>query len=113
MAFIIGTILALIFLEGPWQWVAIAFVASIELFEISIWLKWRKVRATTGRESFVGLKGKTLSECRPEGQVRVKGQTWKAYCKAGIDSGQEIVVEGVEGLRLTVAPVEAPAPESV
>lgn len=103
MALIIGTAIAIVFFDGIWRIVIIATVALIELAEIAVWLKWRKVKATTGAEGIVGMKGIALGECRPEGQVQVKGQIWKALCLEGADEGDEIVVESVEGLRLTVA----------
>jgi membrane-bound serine protease (ClpP class) len=103
MALIIGTAIAVIFFDGILRVVIIAAVALIEIAEIGVWLKWRKVRATTGAEGIIGMKGITLSECRPEGQVQVKGQIWKALCPEGAGEGDEIVVESVDGLRLTVA----------
>ena len=103
MAFIIGTVLALAFLDGIWRVLAIAAVAMVELFEIFIWLRWRKVRSTTGSESLVGMTGQVLSDCRPEGQIKIKGQIWKAHCKEGAATGEEVVVEDVDGLRLNVS----------
>ena len=104
MAFIIGTAFALIFLDGIWRVLVIGGVALIELAEIAVWLRWRTVRATTGAEGIIGMKGTALSDCRPEGQVRVKGQIWKAECLAGADEGDPIEVEAVQGLRLIVRP---------
>src|SRR5687768_2885578 len=103
MAFIIGTTLALVFLEGFWRFAAIAAVAGIELAEIFVWLRWRKVRSTTGAEGLVGMKGRALTDCRPEGQVSVKGQIWKATATTGVSAGEDIVVRAVHGLQLTVA----------
>jgi membrane protein implicated in regulation of membrane protease activity len=103
MAFIIGTAVALLFLDGIWRILVIAGVALIELAEIGVWLRWRKVKATTGAEGIIGMKGIVLTPCRPEGQVRVKGQIWRAECVEGADEGDEVVVEKITGLRLIVA----------
>ena len=104
MAFIIGTLLAITFLDGVWRVLAIAAVAMIELFEIFIWLRWRKVKSTTGAEGLVGMNGQALSDCRPEGQIKIKGQIWKAHCKEGVAEGEDVVVQDVNGLRLRVTP---------
>ena len=103
MAFIIGTALALLFLDGVWRVLVIVAVALIELFEIFVWLRWRKVKSTTGTESLVGMKGQVVTECRPEGQIKIKGQIWKAHCRDGAATGDEVVVDKVDGLRLLVS----------
>lgn len=108
MALVVGTAIAVIFFDGIWRVLIIGSVALIELAEIGIWLKWRKVRSTMGAEGIVGMKGTALSECRPDGQVRVKGQIWTATCPGGADEGDDVVVESVDGLRLTVARTERP-----
>ena len=102
MALVIGTAIAVIFFDGIWRVLIIGAVALIEVVEVGIWLKWRKVRATTGAEGIVGMKGTALTKCRPDGQVRVKGQIWNATCREGADKGDDVVVESLSGLRLTV-----------
>ena len=103
MAFVIGTVLALIFLDGIPRVAVIGAVVLIELAEISVWLKWRKVRSITGAESFAGSKGVVVTDCDPEGQVRVKGQIWKAHCPEGAVVGDAIEVIRIDGLKLEVA----------
>ena len=103
MAFVIGTTLALIFLDGWMRFAAIALVVGIEVVEIFIWLRWRKVKATTGIEGIVGQRGRVLSDLDPTGQVRVKGQIWKATSTSPAVAGEDVVVESVEGLELKVA----------
>ena len=104
MALIIGTVLALFFLDG---WLRIAVIGGavlIEVFEIFVWLRWRNVRSTTGAESLVGLTAEVISDCNPRGQVRVKGQIWSAECAAGAVIGDHVTVEAVNGLTLSVTP---------
>jgi membrane-bound serine protease (ClpP class) len=102
VSLIIGTTLAFLFLDSPWRWIVIAVLAAVEGFEILLWLRLRRVRSLTGPEGIVGSKGRALSDCDPEGQVRVRGQIWKATCPAGAAAGDDVVVEGSEGLRLKV-----------
>ena len=102
MSFIIGTTLAFLFLDSPWRWIVIAVLAAVEGFEMLLWLRLRRLRSLAGPEGIVGSKGRALSDCDPEGQVRVRGQIWKATCPAGAEAGDDVVVEGSEGLRLKV-----------
>lgn len=102
MAFVIGTIIAVVFLDGIARIGVIAAVALIEFAEIGVWLKWRKVRSITGAESFAGAPGVVVTDCDPDGQVRVKGQIWKAHCVEGAAVGDPIEVTGIDGIRLEV-----------
>src|SRR3990170_2843304 len=99
MSFIIGTVIAILFLDGVWRIVLIAAVALLELAEIGLWLKWRNVTSSTGAESLVGMPGVALSDCKPDGQVKVKGQIWKARCDEGVAAGEGVSVVAVDGLR--------------
>jgi membrane protein implicated in regulation of membrane protease activity len=104
MSLVIGTILSFVFLDPPWEWLALIPLALWELFEIYIWMKWRKIRSITGPEAFIGSVGRAVTDCRPEGQVRVKGALWRAHCPQGVDAGDHIVVEARDGMMLTVRP---------
>ena len=102
MGFVIGTILAFVFLEGIWRALVIVGAFAWEVFEIAIWLRWRKRRSITGAEAMVGATGTALTDCKPDGQVSVRGQIWKAHASPGVVAGDDIVVDAVEGLRLDV-----------
>jgi membrane-bound ClpP family serine protease len=104
MSFAIGTALAFIFLDPPWRWIVIAALAAIEAFEILLWLRLRRLRAMTGAEAMLGSTGRALTDCEPEGQVRVRGQIWKATCAEGARAGDDVIVTAVSGLRLEVRP---------
>ncbi|MGH2775331.1 MAG: NfeD family protein [Actinomycetota bacterium] len=100
----VGIILAVIFLDGWWRIAAIAGLLVFEVIEISIWLRWRKRRSTTGAETMVGERGVAVTDCRPVGQVRLRGQLWSATCPRGVGSGEPVVVAAVRGVRLEVEP---------
>ena len=104
MGLVIGTILSFMFLDPPWRYLVIIPLAAWEAFEVMLWLKWRRVKSITGVEAFVGATGRAITDCRPEGQVRVRGAVWRARCPQGVDAGDHIVVESLDGLVLTVAP---------
>jgi membrane-bound serine protease (ClpP class) len=78
---------------------------AIELGEAGFWIRLsQRRRPAIGAESLVGAEGVATRECRPRGQVRVKGELWQAMCPEGADAGDAVVVEGVSGLTLEVRP---------
>jgi len=84
----------------------------VELGEIPFWIRFsRRRRAQAGAEALVGAEGVGVSDCRPVGQVRVRGELWSARCSDGVSAGEPIVVEAVAGLTLEVRrkPVAATA----
>ncbi|HJR45621.1 MAG TPA: NfeD family protein [Actinomycetota bacterium] len=99
---VIGAILAYFFLEGWVRIAVIGFLLLTDVVEIIIWLRWRKRKSITGAEGMIGTPGTAVTDCHPEGRVKVMGQIWKARCAEGADSGDEIEVTGVEGLSLNV-----------
>jgi membrane protein implicated in regulation of membrane protease activity len=107
---IIGATLAFVFLDPPWRYLVIAALLLIDVAEIFIWLRWRKRKSITGVENIVDARGEVVSDCTPDGQVKVRGQIWSATCAEGARAGDAIVVTEVSGIRLTVA--RAPAPSA-
>lgn len=103
MSLIVGTTLAFLFLEWPWRGVVVLGLLFVEGAEIWLWLKLRKVPATTGAEAMVGAHGRAVTDCIPDGQVRVKGQLWRARCPTGVRAGDHITVIALRGLELEVA----------
>lgn len=110
MTTVIGAILAFVFLDSPWRYLVIAALLLIDVAEIFIWLKWRKRKSMTGVDNIVGARGEVVSDCTPEGQVKVRGQIWSARCAEGARAGDAILVTEVNGIRLTVARAPAPSP---
>jgi membrane-bound serine protease (ClpP class) len=85
--------------------VAIIVGMTIELGEAAFWIRVSGRRQPAiGAEALVGAEGVAMTECRPEGQVRVRGERWQAVCSEGADPGDAVVVEGVSGLTLQVRP---------
>jgi membrane-bound serine protease (ClpP class) len=76
---------------------------AIELGEAGFWIRLsRRRRPAIGAEALVGAEGVATSDCRPQGQVRVRGELWQAVCAGGVDAGEAVLVEGVSGLTLQV-----------
>jgi membrane-bound serine protease (ClpP class) len=60
----------------------------------------------TGSEEMVGAHGTVRSRLDPVGHVFVKGALWRAHTadERPLEVGEEVTVEAVEGLTLTVTP---------
>ena len=85
--------------------VAILVGITIELTEAAFWIRIsRRLRPRVGPEALVDAQGIALSDCRPSGRVRVRGENWRALCPEGVDKGDHVVVLGISGLTLEVRP---------
>ncbi|HEX2428666.1 MAG TPA: NfeD family protein [Gaiellaceae bacterium] len=103
MLFVVGLLLAIFVLPSPWGLVAIGVGAFLDLGETGLFLWWsRRRQAAVGVESLVGRTAVAIGELRPEGQVRVDGEIWRARCERGCDAGSAVVVRSVDGLTLEV-----------
>jgi membrane-bound serine protease (ClpP class) len=98
----IAAILAFFFLDGTLRIVVISVLLLTDVFEIIIWLRWRKRRAATGAEGMIGKVGTALTDLAPEGRVKVLGQIWHAEASHDIQAGEAVEVTGTRGLRLEV-----------
>lgn len=103
MALLVGILLAVFVVDGAWEWVVVGAGAAIELGETAFLFWWSKRRrSVVGAEALVGRAAVVVADCRPEGQVRVAGELWRARCAAGASAGEEVVVAAVDGLVLDV-----------
>jgi membrane protein implicated in regulation of membrane protease activity len=95
-----GAILLAIFvLPSPWGIVAVIAGGVIDIGESLALLKWSKRRrSSVGVETLVGKRAVVLTPT----QVRVQGEIWEARSKRPLTPGEEVLVDGVEGLTLVV-----------
>jgi membrane protein implicated in regulation of membrane protease activity len=111
MSLIIGIILAFAVFDMPWTAVVLGLFLLFDMFEIWIWLRWRKKRALTGPESIIGERGKAVTDIdHDEGRVHLRGQNWKARSGEVIPAGSTVEVMATNDLQLEVRLVETPAP---
>ena len=67
--------------------------------------QFRKPRI--GREEMIGASGRVIKELNPEGQVKIKGELWKARTiENEISKGEKIEVVNMKGLNLMVRQVK-------
>ena len=106
MFFVGSILLALFVLPEPWGLALVAFAAVVEIAETWFLIRLsRRRRIQAGPETMIGARGEALGDCRPDGQVRVRGEIWQARCDAGVAQGDAVRVTGREGLTLVVEPV--------
>ena len=105
MLLVVAVLLAVFVLPGPWNLLAVAAGLVGEVAESVVLLRLsRRRRAAVGAEAMLGEVAIVAAPCRPDGQVRVKGELWRARCAQGAASGEQVRITGIEGLTLLVQP---------
>lgn len=80
------------------------FTGLFFLFALGMVLRTRMKKPTTGREGLIGARGVAVTAIRPgrEGDVRLKGEFWKAASNDEIGKNDKIEVAEVDGLLLKI-----------
>jgi len=98
-----GILLAVFVVPWPWGIATVIGGGALDIAESLILLRWsRRRRAVTGAEALVGRTATVVTACRPDGQVRVAGELWRARSSTGADPADEVVIRAVDGLTLLV-----------
>jgi membrane-bound serine protease (ClpP class) len=82
----------------------------ITAFLMSIAVRARRNKITTGEQGLIGEIGITQTALTPIGKVFVHGELWDAVSPVPIPAGERIVVRQVEGLTLRVEPLGSVSP---
>jgi len=78
-------------------------IAAIFLFVVSAIIRSQRRRPVTGKEGLVGKVALVQTALAPTGMVLVEGEHWTARTEGDrIETGEEVVVTKVEGLKLWV-----------
>lgn len=100
---ILAIVLSVLLIPSPWNVVVVACGAVVEVGEVIWGLRLaRRWRPKTGPEVMIGETADVVIRCQPVGQVRVRGELWKATCLAGAEVGETVRITGLEDLTLTV-----------
>ncbi len=86
-------------------WVILPAVVLTALFFsiiVALAVKAYRRKPATGMEGLVGMEGETRSDVHEKGQVFVHGEIWSAQSESLIRSGEKIIVEKVDGLKLKI-----------
>jgi len=82
-------------------------VGVIAIFLATLVVRARKVHVATGTEGMIGEVGVARTGLEPEGKVFVHGEYWDAESSSPVESGAEVRVVAVEGMKLRVEPKAA------
>jgi membrane-bound serine protease (ClpP class) len=105
LLFVGAVLLALFVVPRPWGLVLVAAAAVVEVGESFFWLHLsRRRRIQMGAETLIGATARVVSDCRPLGQVRLRGELWGARCEAGASAGDTVRIVDRDGLTLLVEP---------
>jgi membrane-bound serine protease (ClpP class) len=111
-AFLFMPLIALLlFLLLPWPY---ALALYIPIASISLLGYWKALQAqrkppAIGERAMIGGRAEVVSSKKGELEVHYRGETWRAVSSQALQGGQEVVIEGIEGLTLRVAPLSQPA----
>lgn len=92
----------------PVDWSLVFGLAFVEmliiLFSAIIVIRYRKIKATTGREAMVGGKATIISWKGKNGIVMIEGETWKAesHTPMELHKNEQVTVSAVDGLTLKI-----------
>jgi membrane-bound serine protease (ClpP class) len=82
----------------------------ITAFLMSIALRARRNKITTGEQGLIGEVGITQTALSPAGKIFVHGELWDAVSPLPIPAGERVVVRQVDGLTLQVEPIASVSP---
>ena len=100
---VVAILLAVFVLPPGWGALLVIGVLVWEFAEKAFWVRLiRRYPVSVGAEALIGLPVTAATVCRPEGRVRLRGESWKARCASGAQPGDTLVVEGVERITLIV-----------
>ena len=91
----------------------VALVAGFLLFWLLSYLvKARRQGAVSGRDRIVGGHAVAIESFVGEGKVWLEGESWSAVSKLPVEKDQVVLVQDLDGLKLTVEPVSEPVTTS-
>jgi membrane protein implicated in regulation of membrane protease activity len=103
MAVIVAVALAIFVLPSPWGIVAVFAGIAIEVAEQVFWFRYQgRQKVRTGVEAHVGELAEVIRALDPEGQVKFRGEVWKARSAEPIPAGESVRIASVDRLTLVV-----------
>ena len=99
----IAVLLAIFIIPDPWRYPVVGLAVLAEAAETFFWIRiLRRRPVTVGAEALLGAMARVIAPCQPIGEVRVRGEVWRARCDEGADVGQQVRVRERDGLTLVV-----------
>jgi membrane-bound serine protease (ClpP class) len=107
MILLTGVALAIFVVPDAWDVPVVIGFGILEVTETVVtWRLSRRGAPKVGTETLIGAEGNAVTDCRPTGTVRIRGEVWQARSDAGVAGGQRVRVLSRDGLTLLVEPVE-------
>ncbi len=85
---------------------AVLVSAAFFVFALTMAIRARLTKPTTGMEGLVGEEGIASTSISPEGKVSIHGEFWNAITDQNIERGDKVRVIGVTNLKLKVKKIE-------
>jgi membrane-bound serine protease (ClpP class) len=108
VAYVIHTGDTAMFFGLPFDWSLLFGLAFLELFILTIAtmvvIRFRKLRASTGKEAMIGQKARIINWSGKSGTVLADGENWKAESDQTLDlqKDETVIVSAVDGLTLKI-----------
>jgi len=101
-----GVLLAVFVVPDAWDVPVVIGFGILEVIETVVtWRLSRRGAPKVGAETLIGALGMAVTDCRPLGTVRIRGEVWQARSDPGVAAGEPVRVHGRERLTLLVEPV--------
>jgi membrane protein implicated in regulation of membrane protease activity len=96
----------ILFLFLSWQVALPLYVAGVI---VSLAIYWKIIQAqrrqpVTGKRTMIGRRAIVVRVEGSDIEVQYEGEIWRAVSAQPLDRGQQVIIEGVEGLILRVKP---------
>jgi membrane-bound serine protease (ClpP class) len=86
----------------------VALTAAFFLLAITFSIRAHRKKVATGHKGIVGEEGQAITHLKPEGDVRVHGEIWRAESLEGdIGKGSAVLITGIEKLKLKVKKLDS------
>jgi len=116
------TLGALLLVDSPIPELRVRFLTALAVsvplglitaFLMSIAVRARRNKITTGAQGLIGEIGVTQTALAPAGKIMVHGELWDAVSTTPVPAGERVMVRHVDGLTLQVDPVASARPVMV
>jgi len=106
---------SLMLIESPAEYMRISLTviipavlvsAAFFIFAVTMAIRARLTKPTTGMEGLIGETGIASTSIFPEGKVSIHGEFWNAISDQSIEGGEKVQVFGVANLKLKVKKIE-------
>jgi membrane-bound serine protease (ClpP class) len=85
---------------------AVLVSAAFFVFAVTMAIRARLTKPTTGMEGLIGEEGIATTSISPEGKISIHGEFWNAISDQSIERGERVQVFGVANLKLKVKKIE-------